>query len=97
MRVAERGIYLKKIVTLIRKHAKELADLESVNIGKTLKQSSFIDVPTAADCFEYFSDVGAVRPDVPISSVGTPTEQSERRSEPPYNYGLIRLTRRSKA
>ena len=83
MSVAERGIYLKKIAALIRQHAKELADLESVNIGKTLKQSSFIDVPTAADCFEYFSDVGAVRPDVPISSVGTPTEQSERRSEPP--------------
>ena len=37
MSVAERGIYLKKIAALIRKHAKELADLESVNIGKTLK------------------------------------------------------------
>src|SRR3990170_2246252 len=46
MSVAERGIYLKKIAALIRKHAKELADLESANIGKTLKQSSFIDVPT---------------------------------------------------
>ncbi len=83
MSVAERGIYLKKIAALIRKSAKDLADLESANIGKTLKQSSFIDVPTAADCFDYFSDVGAVRPDAPISSVGTPTEQSGRRSEPP--------------
>jgi betaine-aldehyde dehydrogenase len=54
MRAAERGIYLKKIAALIREHAKELADLESINIGKTLKQSSFIDIPTAADCFEYF-------------------------------------------
>ncbi len=57
MSLAERGIYLKKIVSLIRKHAKELADLESTQCGKTLKQSSFIDVPATADCFEYFSNI----------------------------------------
>lgn len=57
MTIAERGIYLKKIAALIRQHAKELADLESINIGKTLKQSSFIDVPTAAECFEYFGSL----------------------------------------
>lgn len=57
MTVAERGIYLKKTAQLIRKNAKELADLETVNGGKTLKQSTFIDVPTAADTFEYFGNV----------------------------------------
>ena len=54
--MAERGGYLKKIAQQIRHHAKELADLETLNIGKTLKQSTFIDVPTAADTFEYFGN-----------------------------------------
>ena len=57
MTLAERGIYLKRIASLIRKHAKELADLESIDCGKTLKQSTFIDIPTAADCFEYFGNL----------------------------------------
>ena len=55
--VAERGIYLKKLSALIRKNAKELADLESAGCGKTLKQTTFIDIPTTADCFEYFSNI----------------------------------------
>ena len=57
MTVAERGIYLKKIAQGIRKRAKELADLETANGGKTLKQTTFIDVPTAADTFEYFGSI----------------------------------------
>ncbi|MCA9403005.1 MAG: aldehyde dehydrogenase family protein [Candidatus Omnitrophica bacterium] len=57
MSYAERGIYLKKIAQLIREHAKELADLEVADVGKTIKHANFIDVPTAADCFEYFSSV----------------------------------------
>src|SRR3989344_2198232 len=63
MSMAERGIYLRKIADLIRKSAKELADLESANIGKTLKQSSFIDVPAAADCFEYFGSLETLAKD----------------------------------
>jgi len=57
MSILERGIYLKKIAEAIRQHAKELADLESASCGKTIKQSTFIDVPTAADTFEYFSNI----------------------------------------
>ena len=55
MTLAERGIYLKKIAQGIRKAAKELAEIESLDTGKTLKQSTFIDVPTCADTFDYFS------------------------------------------
>jgi betaine-aldehyde dehydrogenase len=99
MSAAERGIYLKKIAALIRKNAKELADLESVNIGKTLKQSSFIDVPTAADCFDYFSDVGATREsplqsrinpvDAPVKSVTTFEPVGVVACIIPWNYPLI--------
>ncbi len=57
MSVSKRGIYLKKLAALIRKNAKELADLESTNCGKTLKQTTFIDIPTCADTFDYFSNI----------------------------------------
>ncbi len=57
MTPSERGIYLKKIAKAIREQAKELADLETLDIGKTLKQSTFIDVPTCADTFDYFSNI----------------------------------------
>lgn len=57
--VSERGIYLKRLAALIRKNAKELADLESINCGKILKQSTFIDVPTCAETFDYFSNISA--------------------------------------
>ncbi len=97
MTLAERGIYLKKIAALIRKHAKELADLETLGCGKTLKQSSFIDVPTSADCFEYF---GGAQRAVPLQDrnnhVDAPVE-SATAFEPmgvvacviPWNYPLI--------
>ncbi len=42
---------------LIREHAKELADLECASCGKTIKHATFIDVPTAADTFEYFGNL----------------------------------------
>ncbi len=95
MSVAERGIYLRKIADLIRKNAKELADLESANIGKTLKQSSFIDVPTAADCFEYFGSLETLAKD--RQNPVTDSVKSLTTFEPmgvvsciiPWNYPLI--------
>ncbi len=95
MTIAERGIYLKRIAALIRKHAKELADLESSNIGKTLKQSSFIDVPTAADCFEYFGSLedccrDRVNPvDAPIQSLTAFEPMGVVACIIPWNYPLI--------
>jgi acyl-CoA reductase-like NAD-dependent aldehyde dehydrogenase len=55
--VAERGSYLIKIGQAIREHAKELADLECTTTGKTIKHTTFIDVPTAAETFEYFGNL----------------------------------------
>ena len=95
MTIAERGIYLKKIAALIRKSAKELADLESVNIGKTLKQSSFIDVPTAVDCFEYFGSLQEPFKDrnnlvdAPVKSLTTFEPMGVVACIIPWNYPLI--------
>lgn len=54
----ERGKYLTKIAELIRDNAKVLAELESLSTGKTSKHSTFIDVPTCAETFEYFGSAG---------------------------------------
>jgi betaine-aldehyde dehydrogenase len=58
MTAEQRGIYLKKIADVIRKNAKELAELECADTGKTIKQTTFIDIPTVTDTFDYFSNVG---------------------------------------
>ncbi|VAX34952.1 Aldehyde dehydrogenase [hydrothermal vent metagenome] len=95
MSVAERGIYLKKIASLIRKNAKELADLETADIGKTVKQASLIDVVTAADCFEYFSSVSDAfntrenKVDMPVKSMTEIEPMGVVGAIIPWNYPLI--------
>ncbi len=91
----ERGQYLNRIAQLIRENAKELALLECLDTGKTIKQATFIDVPTAADSFEYFGHVssqlnGEV---VPIPDPVRCTIEHEPRGVVggiiPWNYPLI--------
>ncbi len=95
MSVKKRQEYLKKISQCIRKNAKELAELETLDTGKTSKQTTFIDVPTCADTFDYFSNL-----DDPLKeerlSVAAPVKSTLIR-EPlgvvaciiPWNYPLI--------
>jgi acyl-CoA reductase-like NAD-dependent aldehyde dehydrogenase len=51
----QRGRYLLRLAALIEREGDELARLESLNNGKPIRESSRIDVPLAADCFEYFA------------------------------------------
>jgi betaine-aldehyde dehydrogenase len=95
MLVRERGHYLKKIADLIREHAKELADLETADTGKTAKQTTFIDVPTCADTFEYFGNISQELAGS-INDIPAPVKSLTER-EPlgvvactiPWNYPLI--------
>ena len=57
MTLQERGSFLRKIGEAIRSQAKELADWECTSTGKTIKHTTFIDVPTAAETFEYFGNL----------------------------------------
>ncbi len=54
--LAERKDFLLKISQIILENAAELAKLESLNTGKPIKESTFMDIPSAAKTFEYFSD-----------------------------------------
>lgn len=55
MSLQERSPYLVRIANLIRESAYELARLETTDTGKTFKQTTFIDVPVAANAYEYFA------------------------------------------
>lgn len=59
MTLAERGQYLVRIAHLIRESAYEIAKLETEDTGKTSKQTTFIDVPVAANAYEYFAGAAA--------------------------------------
>lgn len=95
MSVFERGIYLKAISKSILDNAKELADLECVNTGKTIKQTTFIDVPTAAETFEYFGNLSNQLDDTfnqinaPVKSITTRESIGVVAATIPWNYPLI--------
>jgi betaine-aldehyde dehydrogenase len=59
MSISERGSYLTKIASLIREEAFNLSRIETQDTGKTNKQTTFIDIPVAADVYDYFA--GAAR------------------------------------
>lgn len=55
MNLMERGSYLVRIAHLIRESAYDLSRLETQDTGKTSKQTTFIDIPVAANAYEYFA------------------------------------------
>jgi len=56
MTPAARGRLLNRIAALIRQHADELAEMETLDCGKPLSQSK-IDMETSAQYFEYYAGV----------------------------------------
>jgi aldehyde dehydrogenase (NAD+) len=52
---AERGRILWKIGDLLEARVAEVAGVETLDSGKTITESSRVDVPMAADCFRYFA------------------------------------------
>lgn len=52
----ERKIFLLKIAQGILDKAEELAKLETLNTGKPIKESTFMDIPSSAKTFEYFAN-----------------------------------------
>lgn len=52
----ERKNFLHKISQGILEKAGELANLETLNTGKPIKESTFMDIPSSAKAFEYLAD-----------------------------------------
>ena len=51
----ERGKYLFRIARLIQERARELAVLETMDGGKTIKESRDVDLPLVAAHFFYYA------------------------------------------
>ncbi|MDD4899436.1 MAG: aldehyde dehydrogenase family protein [Candidatus Omnitrophica bacterium] len=53
---SERKAFLLKIADGILEKAGELAQLETLNTGKPIKESTFMDIPSAAKAFQYIAE-----------------------------------------
>ena len=60
----ERSDLVMEVSQVMVDHLKELAEIESREIGKPIKETLFVDVPLAAQCFEYY---GSLMKDFPAS------------------------------
>ena len=95
MRAAERASYLFKLADLIDAKADALAELETRNNGKPLREAKF-DVADAAACFRYYAGL-ITKPLGQTYEVSDPTIQSMVVREPigvcgqiiPWNYPLL--------
>lgn len=52
---AKRAQCIRAIADKIREHRMDLAERESIDAGKPIRETSTIDVPMAADVFDYFA------------------------------------------
>ncbi|MBL8177821.1 MAG: betaine-aldehyde dehydrogenase [Bryobacterales bacterium] len=55
MSATDRGRLLWKIGDLLLQHADEIARIETLNNGKPIFESRYVDVPAAAACFQYYA------------------------------------------
>jgi acyl-CoA reductase-like NAD-dependent aldehyde dehydrogenase len=55
MAAADRGRILWKLGDLIEANVQEIGRLETLDQGKTITESTRVDVPLAADCFRYYA------------------------------------------
>jgi len=95
MRAPERASYLFKLADLIDRDADALAELETRNNGKPLREAKF-DIADAAACFRYYAGL-ITKPLGQTYEVADPTIQSMVVREPigvcgqiiPWNYPLL--------
>lgn len=53
---AERKKILQSLARLIRKNADELALIETLDMGKPIADSTSVDIPAVADCFDWYGE-----------------------------------------
>lgn len=72
MNANDRTRVLLKLAELMRANAQELAELETLDTGKPIFESSKFDIPQSAECFEYYAGwVTKITGDtIPISKGG---------------------------
>lgn len=95
---AERAAKVRKISELITANAAELAELETLDGGGTIRKAQLADVPGAANAFEWFAKMAETQPDrVDLEGSPFPVSQNYVRYEPigvttgiiPWNFPII--------
>jgi acyl-CoA reductase-like NAD-dependent aldehyde dehydrogenase len=56
MSAMERGRVLKKCAEILMKRLEEFALVETLDVGKPIKESRLFDIPMCADCFEFYGN-----------------------------------------
>ena len=55
----ERGRILNRAAAILREQARTLAHMEVIDTGKPIQEAEAVDVPSAADCVEFFAGLAA--------------------------------------
>lgn len=55
MPARERGKVIWRIADLLMKHAEEVGQIETLDNGKPIFESQYVDIPAAAECLYYFA------------------------------------------
>lgn len=87
---------LLRFAELIREHTDEIALLESLDIGKVIANAISVDVPSCANCIQYYAELADKLYDE-VAPASGPNEVVMVRKEPlgvigaivPWNYPLI--------
>jgi betaine-aldehyde dehydrogenase len=95
--VAERSALLTRIADLLERDRDEIARIETIDTGKTLRESQ-IDIDDVASVFRYYAHLVAVESDR-LVDVGNPAVVSRIVREPigvcvliaPWNYPLLQI------
>jgi betaine-aldehyde dehydrogenase len=92
---SERGRILNRAAAIVRARARALARLEVIDTGKPIQEAEAVDVPSAADCIEFFAGrsctPGASRSaSAPGSAPGTIRCRSRAGSRPPRSPAATR-------
>jgi betaine-aldehyde dehydrogenase len=96
--VADRTTLLSNIADLLQRDREQLAHIETVDTGKTLKESR-IDIDDVTSVFRYYAELAAVQDDR-LVDVGRPEILSRVVHEPigvcvmiaPWNYPLLQIS-----
>ena len=98
---------LLRLAELIREHREELALLESLDVGKPIRDTLAVDVPTAAKTIQWYAETidkiyGEVGPTGPGRAVARDPRADRRRGRdralelPADHHGLEARARRSR-
>ena len=60
--VKERGNYLHKIADALEAHFDTIAEIETLDVGKTITNTKGFDIPFGVECIRYFADLAVKLP-----------------------------------